>query len=307
MRLVVVLGLGQDPKKRGRSMKRKFFWLMCFWVILLTNGASGHELPGTGDAGSGTIGVEEKTGKIVPANLAFYDEEGQKVKLGNFLGKPAILVIVYYTCEHVCPQLLGGLSQALPRLAFLPVTDYRVITVSIDAADTPRIARAAKTNYLQAIGPFAGMPDRIFPENGWKFLTGPQQSIRDLTDAVGFSYRKEVDGFTHPVVLVFLSPGGKISGYYYVTKFKYGQGYPISFASFDLNVALTEAASGHTVTGFKKAVLYCFSHEPPGQSKFFNFMAVVGIFTLLAMVSFFVYLQVTTKKNREAKKYDPAQ
>jgi protein SCO1/2 len=218
--------------------------------------------------------------------------------LGDFLGKPAILVIVYYTCEHVCPQMLGGLSQALPRLAFMPEKDYRVITVSIDASDTPKIAQAAKKNYIKAIGPFDRAQDKTFPEDGWKFLTGPKESIHDLTEAVGFSYRTDIHGFTHPVVLVFLSPGGKISGYYYVTKFQYGQAYPISFSSFDLNVALTEATQGRAVTGLKKAVLYCFSHEPPGQSKFFNFMAVVGIITLIAMVSFFVYLQVTAKKYR---------
>jgi Tfp pilus assembly protein PilE len=33
-------------------------------------------------------------------------------------------------------------------------------------------------------------------------------------------------------------------------------------------------------------------------------MAVVGILTLIAMVSFFVYLQVSSKRNREGKKYD---
>jgi protein SCO1/2 len=259
----------------------------------------GHEAPVTGDTGGGEIGVEEKTGKIVPANLTFYDEEGQKVKLGDYLGKPSMLVIVYYTCEHVCPQMLGGLSQALPRLAFTPEKDYKVITVSIDASDTPKIARDVKKNYIKAIGPFDRAEYRTFPEDGWKFLTGPKQSIHDLTEAVGISYRTDIHGFTHPVVLVFLSPGGKVSGYYYVTKFQYGQAYPISFSSFDLNVALTEAAQGKAVTGLKKAVLYCFSHEPPGQSKFFNFMAVVGIVTLIAMVSFFVYLQVTAGKYRE--------
>ena len=282
---------------------KRYLWLLCLciiclWGLLLMNNTYGHETLGTGDTGTGEIGVEEKTGKIVPTKLTFYDEEGQKVKLGDFLGKPAILVIVYYTCEHVCPQMLGGLSQALPRLAFMPGKDYSVITVSIDASDTPKIAQAAKKNYIKAIGPFDRAQDKTFPEDGWKFLTGPKESIHDLTEAVGFSYRTDIHGFTHPVVLVFLSPGGKISGYYYVTKFQYGQAYPISFSSFDLNVALTEATQGRAVTGLKKAVLYCFSHEPPGQSKFFNFMAVVGIITLIAMVSFFVYLQVTAKKYR---------
>lgn len=288
---------------------RKFLWFICLWFICLwgllpTNNTYAHETLGNGATGTGEIGVEEKTGDIIPSNLTFYDEDGQKVKLGDFLGKSAILVIVYYTCEHICPQMLGGLSQALPRLAFTPGKDYRVISVSIDANDTPQIARSAKKNYIKAIGPFNRAEDRTFPEDGWKFLTGPKQSIHDLTEAVGFSYRTDIHGFTHPVVLVFLSPGGKISGYFYVTKFQYGQAYPISFSPFDLNVALTEAAQGKTVTGLKKAVLYCFSHEPPGQSRFFNFMAVVGFITLIAMGSFFVYLQVSSRRKREGKKYE---
>jgi len=282
---------------------RKFLWFICFcfisfWGLLPANNTYGHETLGTGETGAGEIGVEEETGKVVPSNLIFYDEEGRNVKLGDFFGKPVMLVIVYYTCEHICPQMLGGLSQALPRLAFTPGKDYRVITVSIDAGDTPQVARSAKKNYIKAIGPYNRAEDKIFPEDGWKFLTGPKQSIHDLTEAVGFKYRTDIHGFTHPVVLVFLSPGGKISGYFYVTKFQYGQAYPISFSSFDLNVALTEAAQGKTVTGLKKAVLYCFSHEPLGQSRFFNFMALVGLITLIAMVSFFVYLQVTAKKYR---------
>jgi protein SCO1/2 len=250
------------------------------------------------------MGIEEKTGQRIPANLVFYDEEGNRIKLEALLGKPAILTLVYYTCEHVCPLMLGGLSQALPRLAAAPGKDYRVITVSFDVEDKPQTARSLKKNYMKAIGPFDRVPDKTFPEDAWKFLTGPKESIHDLTEAVGFKYRKDIHGFSHPVVLIFLAPDGKISGYFYVTKFQYGQSYPITFSSYDLNVGLAEAAQGKAVTGIKKALLYCFSHEPPGQSKFFNFMAVVGLITLAAMVSFFIYLQVTSRRYRRGKEYD---
>ena len=64
------------------------------------------------------------------------------------------------------------------------------------------------------------------------------------------------------------------------------------------------AAQGKAVTGLKRAVLYCFSHEPPGQSKFFNFMAVVGLVTLAAMAAFFVYLQVTARRYRKDREPD---
>jgi protein SCO1/2 len=283
---------------------KKFILGIFVCGLLSANGVYGHETLDTGDAKTGEIGIEEKTGKFIPADLVFYDEEGNRMKLEALFGKPAILTLVYYTCEHVCPLMLGGLSQALPRLAVAAGKDYRVITVSIDEADTPKVARGVKKNYMHAVGSLGTAQDNKFPEQAWKFLTGPRESIHDLTEAVGFKYRKDIHGFSHPVVLVFVAPNGKISGYFYVTKFQYGQSYPITFSSYDLNMGITEAAQGKALTGFRKALLYCFSHEPPGQSKFFNFMAVVGLITLAAMVSFFIYLQVTSRKYRRGKEYD---
>ena len=238
-----------------------------------------------------------RRGSSLPPDLAFRDEKGVAIKLGDLRGKPAILTLVYYTCEHVCPLMLSGLSQALPRLTLGAGKDYRVITVSFDETDTPQKARDVRKNYIKAAGP-------AFPEEGWKFLTGDRESIDKLTQSVGFRFQKDIHGFNHPVVLIFLSPEGKISKYLQVTKYQYGAEYPITFSSFDLAMALEEAAQGKAVTGLKKALLYCFSHEPPGQSKFFTFIAVVGLVTLAAMAGFFIYLQVSTRRYRKGKAYD---
>ena len=143
-----------------------------------------------------------------------------------------------------------------------------------------------------------------FPEEAWRFLTGNEESIDRLTGGNrGFDTGGISHGFIHPVVLIFLSPEGKIMKYMQVTKYAYGQAYPITFSSFDLDVALTEAAQGKAVTGVQKAVLYCFSHEPPGQSKFFGILSVVGLVTLAAMAAFFIYLQVTETRYRREQGY----
>jgi protein SCO1 len=276
---------------------KRIIWLICFCILLIPRTGAGHDTLETGDAAGGKITIEERTGQAIPRNLRFTDESGKQVKLGDFLGKPVILTLVYYTCEHICPQLLAGLAQALPRLAMTPGKDYRMITVSFDETDKPQAAAATKHNYIKAIG-------TPFPEAAWKFLTGPKESIQDLTGAVGFSYRKDSHGFTHPVVLIFITPEGNISSYFYVTKFQYGAAYPIAFTSFDLNMGLTQAAQGKAVTGFKRALLYCFSHEPPGQSKFFTFIFGMGIVTLVALASFFIYLQISSRKYRQGKAYD---
>jgi protein SCO1/2 len=193
--------------------------------------------------------------------------------------------------------MLGGLSQAIPRLAMTPGTDYRLITVSFDPTDTPGIARDIKKNYMRPAG------TRIAP-GGWTFLVGDQANIDSLTRAVGFTYAREIHGFNHPVALIFLSPAGKISQYLQVTKYGYSADLPVNFSSFDLNLGLTRAAQGKEVSEVTKAILYCFSHEPPGQSRFFDFLAVVGLVTLAAMAAFLIYLTVTTRRYRKGKEYD---
>jgi len=272
-------------------------WSTCLLILLLPGSVIGHENVPPSDLKAGGIGIEEKTGRTLPPGLTFRDENGAEVKLESLFGKPVILSFVYYTCEHICPLMLGGLAQALPRLIMTPGKDYRLIIVSIDPTDTPKIAANLKKNYIKAAG-------TSHAEEGWTFLVGNQANIDRLTEALGFSYRKDTHGFNHPVALIFLSPSGKISRYLQVTKYGYGADVPIQFSSFDLNMGLTQATQGKEVTGFTKAILYCFSHEPPGQSKFFYILAVIGVVSLTAMAAFFVYLQVTTRRIRRGKEYD---
>ena len=133
------------------------FMLLCLWGLLLMNNTYGHETLGTGEYRRQERSVSKKRrARSFPPISPSVTKKGRKVKLGDFLGKPAILVIVYYTCEHVCPQMLGGLSQALPRLALMPGKDYRVITVSIDAVIPRRLPGIGKEKLYQGIGPSTG-------------------------------------------------------------------------------------------------------------------------------------------------------
>jgi protein SCO1 len=265
--------------------------ILCLWVILVPPGAAAHDELTSEQATAAGIGIEEKTGQTIPSDITLIDENGAEVRLGDLTGKPVILNLVYYSCDRICPQMLSGLARVLPQLSLAPEKQYRVLTVSFDETDTPGIARSKKNNFIMAI-------DRPFPAEAWRFLTGHKESINRLTEAVGFQYRRDSHGFMHPVVLVILSPQGKIMKYLQVTKYEYGQAYPITFAPFDLDVALTEAAQGRAVTGIQKAVLYCFAHEPAGLGKFFGILSIVGVITLAALVAFFIYLKVTENRYR---------
>jgi protein SCO1 len=267
-------------------------WILALWCVLIPAGLAAHEELLTAEqAATAGIGIDEKTGQTIPADIALLDENGTEVRLGDLLGRPVILNLVYYTCDRICPQMLEGLARVLPSLSLTPERQYRVLTVSFDETDTPKLARSKKNDYMTAVG-------KPFPETAWRFLTGSKASIDRLTEATGFRYRRDSHGFIHPVVLIMLSPEGKIVSYMQVTKYAYGQAYPITFSPFDLDVALTEAAQGRAVTGVQKAVLYCFAHEPAGLEKFFGILSVVGAITLAAMAAFFIYLKVTEKRYR---------
>jgi len=269
--------------------------ILCLWILLFPTGLAAHEeLLTAEEATTAGIGIDEKAGQTVPADITLYDEAGARVRSGDLMGKPVILNFVYYTCDRICPQMLAGMARVLPALSLAPDRQYRVLTISFDETDTPGIARSKKNDYMTAIG-------KPFPEAAWRFLTGREESIHRLTEAIGFKYRRDSHGFMHPVVLVILSPEGKIMKYMQVTKYEYGQAYPITFAPFDLDVALTEAAQGRAVTGVQKAVLYCFAHEPKGLGKFFSILSIVGVITLAVMAAFFIYLKVTEKRYRRSE------
>ena len=112
-------------------------------ILLIPTGLAAHEeLLTAEEATTAGIGIEEKTGQTIPADITLYDENGAEVRLGDLLGKPAILTLVYYTCDRICPQMLAGLAQVLPQLSLTPDKQYRVLTVSFDETDTPEIARS---------------------------------------------------------------------------------------------------------------------------------------------------------------------
>jgi protein SCO1/2 len=225
------------------------------------------------------MGVEEKLGRKVPPDTVFRGEDGTKVTLGDLIKRPTVISLVYHSCGHTCPTLLAGLADLLGRVDLKPGTDFSLLTISFDEMDTPEVAKERKRNYLAAIG-------KPFPESEWKFLTGDLENIRKFTDSVGFNFMREKNGFNHPVVLIVLSPDGKI------VRYLYGK----NFLPFDIKMAVAEAAQGKVGLSVQRLLLFCYSYDPPGRTYVFNILRVYGVVMILLIVSLFVYLTVTRKK-----------
>jgi protein SCO1/2 len=199
-------------------------------------------------AGLKNVGIEQHLDEQIPLGLAFRDESGKTVHLGDYFGKkPVILNLVYYQCPMLCGEVLIGLESALKVLKFDVGDQFDVLTVSFDAHETPEMATAKKAEYLKRYG-------RAGAEKGWHFLTGPQESIDALTKAAGFGYQydEQTAQFAHATAIMLLTPEGKISQYYY----------GVEYAPKDLRLGLIEASENKIGNLADQVMLYCYHYDP---------------------------------------------
>jgi protein SCO1/2 len=144
------------------------------------------------------VGIEQHLDAQVPASLAFVDDAGRPVKLGDYFGKkPLLLNLVYYNCTMLCGEALSGLTGSMKMVKFNVGDEFDVLTVSFDPNETPAIAAAKKQDYLKRYG-------RAGAAEGWHFLTGPAESINALTNAVGFQYQYDprINQYAHATELL---------------------------------------------------------------------------------------------------------
>jgi protein SCO1 len=220
------------------------------------------------------IGLDQKLDTQLPLDLRFKDETGRDVRLGEFFGKrPVILTLVYYECPMLCTQVLNGLTSALGVLKFSVGEEFDIVTVSFDPKETPELAAGKKAAYLERYNrPGAG--------KGWHFLTGDEKSIAALTKAVGFryAYNASIDQYAHVSGFMVLTPGGKLSRYFY----------GIEYGPRDVRLAVLEAADQRIGTPVDQLLLYCFHYDPKSARYSLAVMRLVraaGLTTVLALAA----------------------
>jgi protein SCO1 len=194
------------------------------------------------------VGIEQHLDAQVPADLAFVDDAGRAVKLGDYFGrKPVILNLVYYNCTMLCGEALAGLTGALKVVKFDIGNQFEIVTVSFNPNETPAIAAAKKKDYLARYG-------RPGAAAGWHFLTGPPESINALTKAVGFQYQYDpkINQYAHATAIMILTPEGRISRYFY----------GVDFPPKDLRMGLVEATQGKIGNLTDEVLLYCYHYNP---------------------------------------------
>lgn len=229
------------------------------------------------------VGIDQKLSHQLPLDLAFRNENGEAVKLGDYFGKkPVVLSLVYYECPMLCNQVLNGMASAFKVLSFKAGEEFDVVTVSFDPRETPALATAKKKTYVGYL-PEAKRPSAA---RGWHFLTGDSESIKQLTEAVGFHYHfdEATNQFAHASAIMIATPEGKLARYFY----------GVEYSPKDLRLGLVETSQNKIGSPVDQLLLFCY-HYDPATGKYgavvMNMVRVGGIATLLAMVGMFFVMR----------------
>ncbi|WP_317987928.1 SCO family protein [Hyalangium gracile] len=227
-------------------------------ALLLGVGQPAFALPGGGKTPQAIVNaeqppqvqgvdVEEHLGEPLPLQARFLDSAGREVRLADVLpkDKPTLLTLVYYECPMLCNLVINGQVSAMREVGLELGKDYEAVTVSIDPKDTPAQSEQRRRRHLQAMGKPESAP--------WHFLTGTEENIQKLTEAVGFKYRydESTKQYAHPAVVQVITPEGSVSRYLYGT----------TFSPKDMKLSLVEAGNGRVGTSFDRVILSCFKYD----------------------------------------------
>jgi len=229
------------------------------------------------------VGIDQKLDEQLPLDATFKDENGTEVKLGQYFeAKPVVLSLVYYDCPMLCTQILNGMVGAFKVMSFTPGVEYEVVSISFDPRENPSLAKRKKQTYVN----YLPAAKRLGAENGWHFLTGNDENIKRVTEAVGFRYRfdQSTNQFAHASAIYVATSQGKLARYFY----------GIEYAPRDLRLGLVEASENKIGTPVDQLMLYCY-HYDPARGKYgatvINLIRAGGVLTLIGIAGLLFVLR----------------
>lgn len=262
-----------------------------FFLLIYTAGAFAQQTQAGGSALPPQlqgIGITQKLNVSVPLGIPFWDEQGNPVMLKQYFhGKPVLLVPVYYTCPMLCNQTLTGVAAGLSPLALVPGRDFEVVAFSFNPNERPEDAREKRKLIL-------GQYSRNSAAAGWHFLTGTPDSIKTITDAIGFHYRYDpkTKMFIHASGVMVLTPEGKLARYFY----------GVEYEPKDLKLGLIDASHRKIGSAVDEVLLFCCQYDPTTgkyTATVMSVLRVAGVLTILLMfVGLFIMWRLDLRRHR---------
>ncbi|HEY2381490.1 MAG TPA: SCO family protein [Terriglobia bacterium] len=229
------------------------------------------------------VGIDQHLGEQIDLSLQFRDETGSAVPLSKYFhGKPVVLAPVYLTCSTLCPMTLNSLMEALRVINFNAGKDFEVVVFSFDPKEGPAMAAPAKARYVRDY-------NRAGATNGFHFLTGSEESIRALTNDIGFYYKwDDTSGqWAHATGIMVATPEGKLSQYFY----------GLEYSARDLRLSMVQASREAIGNIVDRVLLYCYQYDPATGKYGLVVIRTVRLFGAATALGLFAFMFVMFRRD----------
>lgn len=233
--------------------------------------------------------IDEKAvlGRAIDPATPLIDHRGRAFRWGDFLGKPTILVLAYYTCDGSCAVVNTVLADLLKQTSRLrPGEDFNVVTISFDRHDT-----------LETTGAFKKHLDLTKDLDAqWTFATFANETdLKAQTEKIGFKFfwSAEDRTFLHPGAFLFFSPEGKLARVLYQQE----------VGPKDVELAVLDSRMGQfkprEVLNFALSLCYSYSYQDGKYG--LNIPLFVGLGALLTGLTTFIAFVLLYRGSRRGQ------
>jgi protein SCO1/2 len=166
---------GRDPRIPASSPGRKVRGIavvLALALLVFPAWLSAHE-----------AASDKRLSVIGPAPpFTLTSQDSKPVSLGDMHGKVVAVMFIYTGCPDICPLLTQKMVDVQDELGAVFGAKIAFVSITLDPEhDTPEVLK----DYAQFWG--------AKPE-GWSFLTGSLEAVREVTRRYGVFFSKKEDG-----------------------------------------------------------------------------------------------------------------
>ena len=198
------------------------------------------------------------------SDYTFLNRNHQEVRISDFRGKPLVVSLIYTSCYHSCSVFTRYLGEIVDvAREALGEGSFSVATIGFDAVnDSP--GRMA----IYASGQGIDIPD-------WSFLSGDVETVKSLTEALGFTYAASPKGFDHMAQVSVIDARGKVYRQVYGDRFEPpALVEPLKELVFGLDPISSESSLERWVDNVR---LFCTIYDPSTGRYYFDYSIFIAI------------------------------
>lgn len=247
-------------------------------IILFSSHASALESVKP-DIDSQKVGIYTVLGTQVDLSLSVTDSEGVTKPVKDFLNPnlPIIMSPMYYGCPRLCGFTIKGIIKLVNELRLKLGEEYQIVTFSIAPNENSKLAAGKKASVTAEL-----LPEPRSGIKHWNFTVTDEQTIKKITDALGFKFVKDGDSdYAHSSGIFILTSSGVVSQFFTGIDFPY----------WDVKLALVEASKGTIGTAIDHIALFCYRFDPTaGRYTMVAFNSMrIGVFISLAIIGIMLF------------------